>query len=310
MTEKRRVYNTLTRKPKRVALIAEETKLSSQRVLEILYQLAKEGKAVYRVKSTGTGWVVGSGVPPKPAPPLSPPAPPPAKKSRWVNPPWNGKVVYVAWGFEKGDFSPEQLASRAAAARCRSLAIQLTFENDPFQARARAACHEYGLQYLIWERSDEVDFGSTLLDVTQFNPDGYLADVEGPMKDPEWVKRFDSSFPDLPRALCATGALDQAFPGGGVASAAHWVENWDLCMQDYIVHGDTMDPDHAENFAFWRNFPINAAGKRHFPVLEVRAENSPPLADQLHLVAPWGKAFGVYLAEYLTDGDWDTLKSI
>lgn len=247
----------------------------------------------------------------------TPPSPPPVPVSLWQDPPWCRPHLYVCWGFATGDWTPDQLAAKAAAHGAGALMVQHTPENLPYQAEARDACHRHGLAYAIWERSDETLVELSIAAVRELHPDAYLADVEGPMRDPTFPSRFAAWYPDLPKALCATGALDQSYPGTPPEVAAHWIDaGFDLTMQDYYARfgqvNEHQTPDAGENFAYWRGFRAQpaAGGHRHVPVLEVRAEGSPGLADQLPLVKPWGKAVGVYTSEYLQTEDWQALKGL
>lgn len=210
--------------------------------------------------------------------------------------------LYIAWGLTN-QFTPDEIAGRAQASGVKTLLLEITPENDPYHAALKAACHSRGLAYGVWEASYMVSFESTQASVVRYAPDCYLADIEEHFDAATWVPRFDGAFPGLPRALCATG--------GGLetpADAAPWIKNWDCTLQDYLVHGT--DPLKGENFAYWRNFPLNSAGFYHIPILEVNAEGSQSLEAQLPLVKPWGTSFGIYSAEYLTDADWQTLRSM
>lgn len=240
--------------------------------------------------------------PPKPREPEAVPVPAPSR-SRWTDPPWNGKHVYIAWGLRTGDFTPTWIAARAQASGCRLLVIQDEPGNEPYQAVIKQALHARGLAYGTWGVPDAGTYGR----VAEYQPDCYLADVETTIDYTSWVDVFDQSFPDLPRALVATGGL------GGPEQAAAWVPNWDLTMQDYVrgPNAANQTPDHGDNFAYWRHFPLIADGvHHHYPVLEVNAEGSQELAPQLPLVKPWGKSFGVYSAEYMTDLSWQALGSV
>lgn len=244
----------------------------------------------------------------KPAPePVPAPTPVPATvpNSRWENPPWNGKHVYVAWGLSSGQFSVDQIANKAQQAGCRAVALEITPENDGFHVPLKVALHARGIAYIVWEASYQTSIDKTIASVCRYVPDAYLADIEEKFDAKTWVPQFDAVFPDLPRALCATGGGLET-----VDDAAPWIENWDCCMQDYVVHGTNMDEAHGENFAYWRSFPVNAAGFHHFPVIEVEAEGSPTLAAQAASVAPWKGAVGIYTIEYLTDQDWQALASL
>lgn len=306
MTNKRKVYNQLTARPKTPKTIGKAVGLAPVRTAQILQQLVKEGKAVHKT----AGYVKGPGTPPPVYPPPTSTPPVQVKRSRWTNPPWGRKYVYVAWGLATGQFTPAQIAKRAHTSSCGAVAVQVTPENEPYQEQARLELHQLGMAYMIWERSDQLAAGESITTVNRLHPDAYLADVEGPMADQNWTVTFDKAFPDLPRALCATGALDQAYPGGAPVAELPWIANWDLCMQDYVVHGPNMTPEHGENFALWRNFPLNAANMYHWPVLEVRAEGSPSMAEQASMVAPWHGRIGVYTAEYLEDSDWQALTEL
>lgn len=88
MTEKRRVYLQLTKTPKTPAAIGKTVGLTATRTAKILQQLVKEGKAVHKPK----GYVLGTGVPPKP-PPTPPPPIPPKPKPSWTLP---GPLIMTA----------------------------------------------------------------------------------------------------------------------------------------------------------------------------------------------------------------------
>lgn len=262
------------------------------------------GSAIRNLRRYITNNHLGKTAPPAPTPAPTP-VPAPVPHSRWKNPPWNGKHVYVAWALATGQFTVDQIANKAQKAGCRAVALQITPENDTFHAPLKVALHARGIEHIVWEASYQTSIDKTIASVQKYGPDAYLADIEIKFDAKTWVPLFDAAFPDLPRALCATG--------GGLETpedAAPWIKNWDCCMQDYIIHGPNMTPDHGENFAYWRQFPINAAGFHHFPVIEVEAEGSPSLAAQASLVAPWKGAVGIYTAEYLNDQDWEALASL
>lgn len=191
----------------------------------------------------------------------------------------------------------------------RAIAVQLTPGNGQFQLEAKAACHARGIAYLVWERTDQVPYPQTAEALRWLQPDGYLADVEGPMLDPSFPGRLASEFPGIPRSLCATGALDQSYPGRPAEASAPWIAaGFDLAMQDYWHVNSRAAPDNAENFAYWRGWPVrNPAGQRHVPVIEINAEGAGNLADALPTVRPWLPTLGIYLAEFLRDEDWATL---
>lgn len=237
---------------------------------------------------------------PKPKPP-PPPAPPPAR-SRWTDPPWNGPYLFLAWGLHSGDFTPDWIAAKAQTCGLRAVCVQDEPGNDPYQADVKRALHNRGVAYGTWGVPD----GDTINRTREYAPDFYMADIEeAPNPGAAWVAAFDTLLPDLPRAIVATG--------GGIPTvldAAPWVDHWDCAMQDYIVHGPNMTPAASENLAHWRLFKVNAAGHQHWPVLEINAEGSPGLRDQLELVKPWGRAVGLYCAEYFRDDDWQAVAAL
>jgi hypothetical protein len=260
------------------------------------------------------GVVLGAGkmrfptVPPAPKP--KPPAP---VTVRWPNAPWNeGMVLMVAWGLASGQWtSADQVADWAVRGGYKSISFEVTDDNDKWQKAMREACHTRGLGYGIWDLSPYRPEGDSAGSVRKYQPDFYEADWEVVDKQPaaEWAAAFDKDFPNLPRRLCATG--------GGVpqpADAVPWLANWDLAMQDYYYVNPNATPEGDENFAYWRNFPLNGIGKRHYPVLEVNAEGSGPFADQLAKVDGYRNAQGklciaTYLAETLTVPDMAASKA-
>jgi hypothetical protein len=188
------------------------------------------------------------------------------------------------------------------------------------------------MKYGVWTRVDTYSPDAIISWVSQLSPDCFLADVEGRMASQNFLSKFDARFGGLPRALIATGAVDDSFdaPAGQSNpsySAFQWGPNWDMTMQDYITASSggatgRQCPSAAENFTYWRSTAtIGPNGYRlqnvpngkqfyHIPVLEVNAEGIGNLASQASLVAPWGSAFGVYLAEFFTGGDWTQLATM
>lgn len=243
---------------------------------------------------------------PKPKPKPKPPPPPPAR-SRWLNPPLKGKVVYFTWGLETGQFNPDSLAAFAARCGARAAAVQITDANFHLHAEVKLKLHARNIAYLVWERSDQMSWDQVRSDISRLDPDGYLADVEGAMSDPSIAAKVAEAWPSMYRALCATGALDISIPGGAVAASKPWIDaGWDISTQDYVVDNANATPDGEDNFAYWRNWPLNAIGKRHYPVLECDAEGSKPFADQRASVESYRDSdghlcVGIYDAEQLSD---------
>lgn len=263
--------------------------------------------------------VIGKGSPVFPSPPLPPATPPPPEtKVRWPDALWNdGSILYVAWGVEKKQWgrteveAAQNIAAKAAATGFRAISFENVPENEPWQAAMKKACHANGIGYGVWGLSPYVAEGTEAERVREMGPDFYEADWEITTAQPaaQWAAAFDTDFPNLPRRLLATG--------GGIpepVDAVPWIAHWDCALQDYYVHGENFDPDHAENFAYWRGFPLNGIGKRHYTVVEINAEGSDTVAQTLPRVEGYRNAkgklcVGFYLAEEFTDSDWSAAKA-
>jgi hypothetical protein len=251
---------------------------------------------------------------PKPPPPAAPVA-----EVWWPNAPWHKRVLYTTWGFTSGQFTPEQLAAKAAVKYRGGIAIEGFpadatstdgHDNTPHVAPLRDACHAAGIPFSLWNRTDQMTVDQVLTQITDWKPDAYLADVEvdwGRAENTTIPAAVAKEFPKLPRAVIIAGMPDAQY-------VKPWIDaKFDCCTQAYwradgqVVGGTDRD-------AYWRGWPpwkvIDASkpmeeGALHtFPCLEAGAEGAPHLRDQLSTVAAWGEAWGVYAAELMTDDDW------
>lgn len=264
-------------------------------------------------------------VPPAPPPPSSEP------RSRWTNPPWKGLGIFVAWGFETGQFTPENLAALLAANHFDWAALEGSPENnEQYMVAFRDALHARGLKFGIWERTDRqknypesyVEHASRM--ISQYHPDFYGADAEVfPLDQPSFPHDIADRFPNLPRVWIPGGLPD-------AATAAPFVDNgFDVMPEDFAgnlgrdpVEGVTCSIDHD---AYYRNVPRNAvpadsrwgqkwcehgSGPHTWPIIEVHAENNPDLKTQLGAVSRWGRNFSIWNAEQMTDADWAVARSL
>ncbi len=272
------------------------------------------------------------GDPGAPPPPPGPPPPPPSSV-RWDSSKayWTRKHAYVLYGMRTRDntgpvstnFTPAQLTAIAQQMGFGSLAIQGLGSDDPdWQAHfiaVKPLLNAVGIKAMVWCRVDGTyTFTQIQNMINAINPDAFLADVEvtGWGQD-AFITAFDAAFPNLPRALIATG-------GGidGPDTAAPWITNWDVCFQDYYLHGGTRDEGLTPNgnvtggnetYAINIGWSKNCVGFYHTPVLEIISEDSGPaanqLADKLAGVPQYGPHMGFYPLETIL-GDGASVQAI
>lgn len=264
-----------------------------------------------------------------------PPPPPPApveSHSPWVNPPWKGLGIHVAWGFETGQWTPDQLAQILATNHFNWACLEGSpaAYNEQFMAAFRDALHARGLKFCIWERADRqksypesyIDHAKRMIDT--YHPDWYAADAEAfPLEDPNFPAELAAAFPNLPKVWEPAGLPDatetQIFVNAG----------FDVMAEDYAanvghdpVDGIACAVDHD---AYWRGVPRvdiappahwgakwceHGSGPHTWPIIEVHAEGNPDLKTQLPAVAPWGRNFSIWNAEQMTDEDWAVARSL
>jgi len=254
-----------------------------------------------------------------------PPKPPPAHPepvSIWKNPPWKGRGIHIAWGFESGDWTPAQIAARLHKAGFSWAALEGSpaLQNEQFMADFVAAQHELGMKAILWERSDvQKDYPEPRLDhvtrlLTTYGFDAYGADIEEfPIDTPDFPTAFANAHPTFPRVTLCAGMADAVYYQTWIAAG------WDCMTEAYsgmagvapgVGIAGAMDSD-----AFWRGFPRNAVpkpglwggngtGPHTWPIIEVNAEKNPGLAPQLSAVAPWGDNYSIWDAEQMQDADW------
>lgn len=298
---------------------------SPEKTAKILQQLVKEGKAVHKPK----GYILGDGIPPTPPP--TPPPPVPEKVSKWKNPPWKGIGVHVTWGFNSGQFTPQQLADKIAGTKIQWAFLELNPANynEEYAIAFRDALHAHGRKFGIWERCDtQKDYPEDRIDhikriVNTYQPDFYGADIETfPVDTPELAKQVDFVFPDLPKLILVPGQPDASF-------LQPWFDaNWDMMTQSYAanigqppVPGIAGDCDHD---TFWRGGPRNfiavpnwgsewwqhGSGPHSVPIIECNAEGNPSLRaqDGCDAIKWFGGNWSIWNAEEMNDDDWAFVK--
>ncbi len=261
---------------------------------------------------------------PKPGPP---PAPPPAYNppSRWTNHPnvpWYGKRVDIShWLRTDTGLTISGLIDRLRSSGTKAVTFQFGQDcPDPDWAThgpaLYRACKAEGIPCGTWGRCDYRPWEDVKRDLhaaIDAGCDGLLADVEGPCQDDQLPEHIVAEFPEVPKAVIATGAIDNAWPNmtpGEVA--ARFGDNFDFVGQDYYKRdaGFPLTPAMMENFVLWRS---TEKGFRHMPALANRwhastlmccAEGCPPLSEQHDLAAGWAP-LGHWDAEILEgNGQW------
>ncbi len=263
-----------------------------------------------------------------------PPGPSPTVEtfSKWKNPPWQGVGLHVTWGFESGDWTPQQLAdiiSRHSKVKWAFLEMNPANYNEAYANAFRDALHRYGRKFGIWERADaQKSYPESRIDhvkriVNTYDPDFYGADIEEfPVDDPALPGQIKAAFPNLPRLMLVPGEPDAPF-------LKPWFDaDFDMMTQSYAANiGQPPVPGIAgatDHDTFWRGGPRNfivptkswgnewwqhGSGPHSVPIIEVWAEGNPSLAAQMGSDAVvWFEGnWSIWNAEQMRQEDWDLL---
>jgi len=263
---------------------------------------------------------------PKPDPPGPKPGPEPV--SRWKNPPWRGIGVHVTWGFNVGQFTPQQLADRIATTRIEWAFLELNPAeyNEQYADAFRDALHGHDRRFGIWERADaQKSFPESRIEhvtriVNSYKPEFYGADIEEfPVDTPELPGQIAAAFPNLPRVMLVPGQPDASF------LTPWFTAGFDMMTQSYAANiGQPPVPGIAgavDHDTYWRGGPRNfipapkgwgsewwqhGTGPHSVPIIETMAEGNPGLRAQADCDAiKWfGGNWSIWAAELMTDDDW------
>ncbi len=270
---------------------------------------------------------------PKKQPPLPPP-PTPANNppSRWKNAPWTqGKYVAISHGLRRSDgvWTVDQLIGQLQRSGTKSVSPQIGSDNpDPDWAenarRLYQAARAVGIPCWGWGRCDYIPWEQVKSQIRSVMPmDGFAADIEGRCQDDQLPQHlFDEFGDEMPLAVVATGAIDDAFGTGAIDSAVRWGDHFDFIGQDYKKIPDLpLTPAGGENFVYWRSTEKNggkgyrhlpdAKGRWHIPQGMSNAEGTPSMEAQRADWAPWSPYIGWWDGEIIeSNNEWGVWASL
>jgi hypothetical protein len=110
----------------------------------------------------------------------------------------NAQGLFVAWGMENGQFTPEFLARSAAAASFSWLALQVEGNSRHFDS-VRRACQNEGVAFGVWEADPTIGSGAEY--VARAQAGFYIAQAEGPRDWQAITHDFRSHYPAMPAAV-------------------------------------------------------------------------------------------------------------
>ncbi len=267
-----------------------------------------------------------------------PPAPPPQPEhannppSRWKNAPWTqGKYVAISHGLRRSDgvWTVDQLIGQLQRSGTKSVSPQIGSDNpDPDWAenarRLYQAARAVGIPCWGWGRCDYIPWEQVKSQIRSVMPmDGFAADIEGRCQDDQLPQHlFDEFGDEMPLAVVATGAIDDAFGTGAIDSAVRWGDHFDFIGQDYKKIPDLpLTPAGGENFVYWRSTEKNggkgyrhlpdAKGRWHIPQGMSNAEGTPSMEAQRADWAPWAPYIGWWDGEIIeSNGEWGVWASL
>jgi hypothetical protein len=212
------------------------------------------------------------------------PGPTPPSRSAAVNV-FQTPGLFLAWGLRGGDWSPEAIVAKAAAAGFGWVARALQEPTDPAVVQQlRAACHAHRLHYAAW-MSQPLSLDAILAD----DPNVVLFNVEQAEPDAEeMLAAFRAKHPKLPAGLVTNFFELDPKP---------WLSNDVFCLPEAYTVDDAEATVPAQ---VARALQLGWTADRVFPV--VGCYHGFPFSDyEPHLS---GGGWSVYTAETLQPADW------
>lgn len=231
------------------------------------------------------------------------PKPPPAVDF------WSRPGLFLAWGLYAGGVTfpgsePQTIARKAADAGFKWVALQWDDpKNHPQALALRDAVTQAGLDFVVWEAFPTPGSGANA--VRAWGAKAYIAQAEQPEPWADIVGAFDAKVPASVVTTfwgigaTASGVYDKAIAAPVVSAG------WDCLTEAYANESAPWTPDNL-NFV-----GVNHLGWNHtHPVIglwdgKLGRLSAQHYIDQLNLRGY--KGYSVWLAETMTQADWNAL---
>lgn len=226
---------------------------------------------------------------------------------------WKRPGLFVAWGLYAGGVTfggsePQTIARKAAEAGFKWVALQWDdAKNHPQALALRDAVMQAGLDFVVWEAFPSPGSGANA--VRAWQADAYIAQAEQPQPWAEIVAAFDVK---VPAAVVTTFAGIGATASGDydpAVSAPVRAAGWECLTEAYVNEDAHWTPD-ALDFV-----GVQKLGWPHtHPVIGLWAARLGRVSAQeyitKHNLLKYAPGYSVWLAETMTQADWDALKAL